>query len=321
MEKKVSLLALVLAATTLGTATAADYPTRPIRFVIPYPPGGPTDIVARLFAQRLGERWNQQVIADNRAGAGGMIGTDLVAKANADGHTVLITAVPHVVNPSLFPKIPYDTTRDFTAVAQLISYANILIVNRSLPVNSVSELIQLAGRDPGKLNYGSGGNGTSQHLSAELFKSMSKTSIVHVPFQGGAAALTALQGGQVSLMFETTLAALPHISAGRVKALAVTSAKRSPFTPDLPTVAESGLPGFEVSSWVGMLVPARVPSNIVGALNSASNEALKREDVRKRISDLGGIPEGGSAGDFSAIIGKDLTKWAQVVAAAKMRVD
>ena len=218
-----------------GTATRRG--RRPIRAVVPYPPGGPTDIVARLTGQKLAERFGQQVVIDNRGGAGGTIGTDIVAKAAPDGYTVLVTAVPHVVNPSLFSKVPYDTQRDFVPVIKLITYTNILVTNRSLAVNAVPELIDLAKRSPGKLNYGSGGNGTSQHLSAELFKSMAGVDIVHVPFQGGAAAMTALQAGQVSLMFETTLAALPHIKAGRIKPLAVTSAERSPLTPDLPTIS------------------------------------------------------------------------------------
>lgn len=305
---------------TLG-AFGSDYPSRPIRVVVPYPPGGPTDIVARITGQRLGESMGQQVVVDNRAGAGGLIGTDIVAKAAPDGYTVLITAVPHVVNPSLFKKVPYDTSRDFSPVVKLITYSNILIVNRALQVNSVFELIQLAKRTPGTLNYGSGGNGTSQHLSAELFKSMAKIDMVHVPFQGGAAAMTALQSGQVSIMFETTLAALPHIKAGRVKALAVTSAQRSPLTPELSTIAESGLPGYEVTSWVGVLVPVRTPPELVSRLNAECNRILETRDVKARISELGGVPAGGNPEQLGRLISAELSKWADVVKQANMKVD
>jgi tripartite-type tricarboxylate transporter receptor subunit TctC len=299
----------------------SDYPSRPIRVVVPYPPGGPTDIVARITGQKLGESMGQQVVVDNRAGAGGLIGTDIVAKAAPDGYTVLITAVPHVVNPSLFKKVPYDARRDFSPVVKLITYSNILIVNRALAANSVSELIQLAKRTPGTLNYGSGGNGTSQHLSAELFKSMAKVEMVHIPFQGGAAAMTALQSGQVSIMFETTLAALSHVKAGRVKALAVTSAQRSPLTPDLPTIAESGLPGYEVTSWVGVLLPAHTSLEVVKRLNSECNRMLEAPDIKVRISELGGVPAGGTPEQLGGLISAELSKWSDVVKIANMKVD
>lgn len=300
---------------------AQQYPNKPIRFVIPYPPGGPTDITGRIVAQQLGESFRQQIVVDNRSGAGGLIGTDLVAKAAADGYTVLVTAVPHVVNPSLFKSIPYDTIKDFQPVVQVITYANILVVNPAIPAASVKDLISLAKSRPGQLNYGSGGNGTSQHLSAELFRSMAGIDIVHIPYKGGAAAMTDLQAGQVALMFETTLAALPHIKSGRVKALAVTSAERSPLTPELPTVAESGLLGFEISSWVGMLVPSGTPKEVIAKLNAETNRLLKLKEVRARISGLGGLPAGGAPDAFGDRVKSDILKWSKVVRDAGMKVD
>ena len=314
------LLFLILFVTIFGVS-ASDYPSRPIRVVVPYPPGGPTDVVARFTAQKLGGMIRQQVVVDNRAGAGGLIGTDIVAKAPPDGYTVLITAVPHVVNPSLFKNVPYDTRKDFAPVIKLITYSNILIANRTLSASSVPELIQLAKRMPGTINYGSGGNGTSQHLSGELFKSMANIDMVHVPFQGGAAAMTALQAGQISIMFETMLAALPHVKAARVKALAVTSSQRSPLVPELPTIAEAGMPGYEVTSWVGVLVPAKTSAGIISKLNAECNRLLDAPDIRTRISQLGGEPAGGKPEQFGSLISSELSKWADVVKHANMKVD
>ena len=296
----------------VGTA-AESYPTKPIRMIIPYPAGGPTDITARIVAQKLTDALGRQVIVDNRGGGSVIIGTEMVARAAPDGYTILCAAVPHVVNPSLYKKLPYDTVNDFLPLTEVLTYTNILVVHPSVPATSVPELIALAKARPKFLTYGSAGPGTSLHLSAELLKSMAGVDIVQVPYKGTAGAITDLEAGQISMVFDTTLSVLPHVRSGRLRALAVTSAQRSPFTPDLPTVAESGLPGYEVTSWVGMLAPARTPEDVIGRLNNEIVKLLKLPEVRARIAELAAVPVGSSADQLGSLIKAEIAKWGKVI--------
>jgi len=246
------------AAGPVGLALAQGYPGKPIRIVVPFPPGGGTDIVARILTQKLSESFGANFVIDNRAGAGGSIGTEMVAKAPPDGYTLGIVSGSHAINPSLYSKLPFDAVRDFAPVTMLVSGPGLLVVHPSLPVKTVKELIALAKGKPGQLNYASAGNGTPPHLAGELFKSMAGVDMVHVPYKGNTPAFVDLISGQVSLSFPTIPSALPHVQAGRLRALAVTSRKRSAVMPQLPTIAESGLPGYDTSSWFGMLAPAAV---------------------------------------------------------------
>ena len=305
----------------ISNVFAASYPDKPIRVVVPYAPGGATDTISRILTQKLSESMGQPVVVDNRPGAGGIIGTGIVARAVPDGYTVLTTALPHVVNPSLQAKvIPFNTARDFTPVVKFISYSSILVVNSSLPVNSVSDLIELARREPGRLNYGAS-NGTMQHLSGALFNNMGKVDMRFIPFKIGNQAMTSLLAGDIQVIFEGAVRALPFIKSGRVKALAVTSSDRSPFAPDLPTIAETGLPGYEVSSWVGMLLPSGAPAAIVSRLNAESNRLLQLDEVKKQIAKFGAVPAGGTPEQFGSYLKEELVKWAAVVKQANIKAE
>jgi tripartite-type tricarboxylate transporter receptor subunit TctC len=315
-------IALALAAPLAAADTAAQYPSKPIHLVVPFPPGGTTDILARDVAQKLSETWHQQVIVENRPGAGGNIGADLVAKAAPDGYTLVMGTVgTHAINPSLYKKMPYDHVKDFAPVILVAGVPNVLVVNPSLPVHSVQELIAYAKANPGKLNFASSGNGTSIHLSGELFKAMTGVQMTHVPYKGSAPALTDLMGGQVQLMFDNLPSSLGFIKAGKLRALAVTSAARSATLPDLPTIAESGLPGFEASSWFGVLAPAGTPRDVVQKLNHAIAAWLATDDAKQRLLAQGAIAAGGSPESFAKHIDAETTKWAKVVAESGAHLD
>jgi tripartite-type tricarboxylate transporter receptor subunit TctC len=301
---------------------AANYPTKPVRLVVPFPAGGTTDILARAVAQKLSEAWGQQVIVDNRPGAGGNIGSDLVAKSKPDGYTLLMGTVgTHAINPSLYKNMPYDHVKDFVPVILVAGVPNVLVVNPSLPVHSVPELIAYAKANPGKLNFASSGNGTSIHLSGELFKAMTGVEMTHVPYKGSAPALTDLIGGQVQLMFDNLPSSLPFIKAGKLRALAVTSGARAAALPDLPTLAESGLPGFEASSWFGVLAPAGTPRDIVAKLNGAIAGWLASPEAKEKLLAQGAIAAGGTPEDFARHIGAETSKWAKVVKASGAHID
>jgi tripartite-type tricarboxylate transporter receptor subunit TctC len=301
---------------------AANYPTKPVRLVVPFPAGGTTDILARAVAQKLSEAWGQQVIVDNRPGAGGNIGSDLVAKSKPDGYTLLMGTVgTHAINPSLYKNMPYDHVKDFAPVILVAGVPNVLVVNPSLPVHSVPELIAYAKANPGKLNFASSGNGTSIHLSGELFKAMTGVEMTHVPYKGSAPALTDLIGGQVQLMFDNLPSSLPFIKAGKLRALAVTSGARAAALPDLPTLAESGLPGFEASSWFGVLAPAGTPRDIVAKLNGAIAGWLASPEAKEKLLAQGAIAAGGMPEDFARHIGAETSKWAKVVKASGAHID
>jgi tripartite-type tricarboxylate transporter receptor subunit TctC len=305
-----------------STSSGQSYPTKPLRFIAPNLPGGPTDILARLIGQKLTESMGQPVVIENRAGAGGNIGTEVAAKAPPDGYTLLSgNNATFGANPSLYKRLGFDPIKDFTPVVLVATQPNILVVHPSLPVKSVKELIVLARSQPGQLNYAGSGVGTAAHLAAELFKSMTGTNIVHISYKSAGPALTDLIAGQTQLMFATALSVTPHIKSGRVRPLAVTSSRRSRLYSDLPTISEAGVPGFEASTWHGVLVPAGTPSAIVERLNSEINKMLRTTDVNDRITALGGEIAGGSSKEFAEHIRREIVRWGKVVKSIGVQLD
>ena len=317
-----ALAGCAFAALSSGPAMAQSYPAKPIRMIVPFPAGGATDIVARLIAQKLTEAMGQQVIADNRGGAGGTIGSDIAAKAPADGYNMLVgTSSTHAIAPSLYTKLPYDPVRDFTPVTLLATATILLAVHPSVPAKNVKELVALAKRAPNALSYASSGNGGISHLIGEHFKSVAGIQMLHVPYKGDTPALIDLASGQVSLMFGTAVSFLPYVKQGRLNALAVTNPKRSPVVPNVPTVAESGLPGFEALQWFGVYVPAGTPREIVARLNSEIGKILRMSDIRERFASLGADIAGGSAEEFAAFQRGEVTKWTKIVKASGAKIE
>jgi len=311
----------VLALLATG-AWGQAYPAKPIRLVVPFPAGGTTDILARAVGQKLTEAWGQPVVVDNRPGAGGNIGSELVAKAAPDGYTLLMGTVgTHAINASLYAKMPYDHIKDFAPVILVAGVPNVLVVNPAVPVNSVQELIAYAKANPGRLNFASSGSGTSIHLSGELFKVMAGVQMTHIPYKGSAPALQDLIGGQVQLMFDNLPSALPQIKGGKLRALAVTSATRAAALPDVPTVAEAGLPGFEASSWFGVLAPAGTPVAIIARLNAEIAKWLASPEAREKLASQGANAAGGSPEDFAKHIAAETAKWQKVVKESGAKVD
>ena len=306
------LLSVVLGASQ--TALAADgYPARPIRMIVAYPPGGGTDQVGRVMAERLSEHLGQTVVVDNRGGATGNIGTELAARALPDGYTLLMGNVaPNAVNVSLFKKLGFDPVKDFSPVSLVAVTPNILVVHPSLAVKTVKELLALAKAKPGTLNFPSAGVGSSSHLAGELLKSLAKIDMVHVPFKGGGPALVAMISGEVQIMFATMPAAMPHVKSGRARPIAVTTAKRSLAMPELPTIAEAGVTGYEASTWYGLLAPARTPQPIVARLHAGTVKILAGP-ARQRLEVQGFEPIGGTPAEFSAYIKSEIVKWAKVI--------
>jgi tripartite-type tricarboxylate transporter receptor subunit TctC len=305
-----------------STASPQSYPAKPIRLVVPYPAGGPLDTVARLLGQKVSESVKQPVIVDNKPGAGGNIGADSVAKAAPDGHTLLMGAVAtHAINPTLYASMPYDAIRDFQPVTQVASTPNVLIVNNTVRATSVREFIAYAKANPGKLNFGSGSTGSAGHLAGELFKAMAGVDMTHVPYKGAAPAMQDLIGGQVQLMFDNFASANTQVKAGKVKALAVTTAKRSALAPDLPTIAESGLAGFDINTWFGIFAPAGTPREVVERLHAEFTRALAMPDVRERLTNLGAEPVGNRPEEFAAYIKAEGEKYARVIKASGAKAD
>jgi len=324
------ILLTALVALASAYASAQTYPSKPIRLVVPFPPGGTTDILARDVGQRLTETLGQSVVIDNRPGAAGNVGSDIVAKSAPDGYTLLMCTVSsHAINPGLYSKLPYDHIKDFAPVILVARVPNVLEVNPAVPVNTVSDLIKLAKEKPGQINFASSGSGTSIHLSGELFKTMAGVDMVHVPYKGSAPALVDLVSGQVQVMFDNLPSSLGQINAGKLRAIAVTSAQRSPALPDLPTIAESGLPGFEATSWFGVLAPAGTPPAIVNRLNAEINKWLQSPDGKEKLLAQGALIEprgesvtaGGSPEQFAAFIRAETEKWAKVIKASGAKVD
>jgi len=312
-------LALALASTT---AFAQTYPDRPIKLIAPFAPGGATDVLARTMAQGLTEAWGQQVIVENRTGAGGNIGADLVAKSAPDGYTLLMGAIgTNAVNAFIYPKMPYDTERDFAPITQVARVPMLLVVHPSLPIRNVKELIAYAEARPDQLNYASGGVGASQHLAGELFKSMTGVKMVHVPYKGAAPSVTDVVAGQAQLTFGDMVAFLPHAKAGRVRPLAVSTAKRSAAVPDLPTVSEAGVPGYEATAWYGLFAPAGTPPAIVSKLNAESVRILRMPTIAERVANLGAEPVGSTPAEYADFLKAEMARWGKVVRAAGIKSD
>ncbi len=303
-------------------AWAQSYPAKPVRMIVPFPAGGATDIVARLLAQKLSEAWGQQVLVDNRGGAGGTIGSDLAAKSPADGYTILVgTSSTHAIAQSLYAKLPYDSVRDFAPVTLLASATIMLATHPSVPARNVKELIALAKARPDQLSFASSGNGGVSHLVGELFKSQAGVQMLHVPYKGDAPALIDLVSGQVSLEFGTAVAFLPYVKSGKLKALAVTNPKRSPVLPEVPTVAESGLPGFEALQWFGIFAPAGTPREIITRLNAESVRIMRQPDMKERLSALGADVVASTADEFATFQKAEIAKWANVVKSSGARIE
>ena len=311
-----------IAAFAGAAAAQPGYPAKAIRYVVPFPAGGPLDIVARAIGQELSKSWGQPVIIDNRPGAGGNIGADLVAKAPPDGYTILMGAVStHAINVTLYNKLPYDPIRDFAPVTLITSVPNVLVVHPSVPANNVKELIALAKARPGQLNFASGSTGSAGHLAGELFNSMAGVRMTHIPYKGAAPAVVDLMAGHVSLMFDNMSSALPNIKAARVRALAVTTLKRSPLQPQLPTISEAGLRGFDVSTWFGIFAPAGTPPEIVAKLNGEVARILHTPEMKERLALLGAEPIGNKPDEFAAFIKAEIPKYAKVIQASGAKAD
>ncbi|MES2412366.1 MAG: tripartite tricarboxylate transporter substrate binding protein [Pseudomonadota bacterium] len=306
---------------TAALAQAPAYPSKPIRFIVPYPPGGGTDIVARLIAAKMTTSMGQPVVVDNKPGASTVIGTDMLAKAPADGYTFSLVTDSHAINPTFFPKLPYDTFKDFQPLTQIVFVPLVLVANPSLNVKTVPELIAAAKAKPGKINYASIGNGSPHHISMEWLKSMAGISMTHIPYKGVAPALTDLVAGQVDVMFTGTSSAAPYVKAGRLNALAVSSAKRQPSFPDTPSVAESPLREFDFMTWYGAVLPAGTPRSIVTRLNQEIAAALNQPDVKERLTGLGVVGAPSSPEDFSAFIQGEAQKLDKIVKATGVKAD
>ncbi len=306
---------------TLPQSSTNNYPVKPIRLIVPFPAGGATDILARALSQKLGEKIGQTVVVENRPGAGGTIGADAASKSAADGYTLLLaTSSTHSIGPAINPKIPYNAEADFTPIAYVASSPNVVVVPNTLPVKTMREFIDYARKNPGKLNYASSGNGTIVHLTTEYFKAQSDTFILHIPYRGTALAIPDLVSGKVDVLFDSFVTGMPHVRDGKLRALAITSAKRSSLAPDMPTVAEV-LPGFDSVTWFGVYGPKALPADITARVNQAVNAALADTDVKERFARLGAEPAGGTPQAFAAMVKADNSKWKKIIADRKILVE
>jgi len=322
MFRIVSMLVAVASATVALPTAAQPYPSKPVRLVVPFPPGGSLDNAARLIAQKLTETWGQSVVVENKPGAGGNIGADMVAKSPPDGYTILLGALStHAVNPSLYKTMPYDAAKDFAPITLVAITPNVLVVNASSPVQNVKEFFAYTKANPGKLSFGSGSIGSGGHLAGELYKVETGTDSVHVPFKGGAPATQALLAGDTQFMFDNLANAMAQVKGGKLRALAVTTAKRSPLAPELPTMAEAGLPGFDISTWFGLFAPAGTPKDIVAKWNADVTKILNAPDVRARFIADGAEPAPTTPEQFAQFIAAELTKYARIVKASGAKVD
>jgi tripartite-type tricarboxylate transporter receptor subunit TctC len=315
-------LALLAGLASAGSALAQNWPTKPVTVVVPWPPGGPSDTAARPVAKGLNEALGKAFVIDNRGGAGGNIGSALVAKADPDGHTLLITSsAPIVINPHVYRKMPYDPPKDLAPVTNLLRVPLVLVVHPSVPAKNLQELVAHIKAQQGKFQYASSGNGTPQHLTGELFKTVGKLDSIHVPYKGSAPAINDLLGGQVPMMFDSTVAIVPHIKAGKVKAIAVTSAKRSPLLPDVPTFAEAGMPDMESYAWYGMFAPAKTPKDIVAKLNAETIKVMKGKDYQRVLAETGSDFVGDTPEKFAAFVKAEHEKWGKIAKATGATID
>jgi len=305
----------------IGAESAADYPAKPIRLVVPWPPGGGTDVFARVIGQKLSERVGYNVVVDNRPGAAGNIGAEMLAKSPPDGYTVMLATITLATNPSMYKSLSFNPLKDFDPITLVAGVPHVLVVSPSLAVNSVKDLVALAKAEPGKLNYASAGSGSPFHLAAELFKVLTGTTIVHVPYQGGGPAITAVIGGQVQLTFGNLVAVLPLVKGGKLKALGVTGAMRSAAAPEIPTIAEEGVRGYEFSSWFGFFAPAQTPKKTISKLNQEIVHILKTPEMKQRLTQDGADVVAGTPEEFSAYLASETKKWAQVIKQAGIRAD
>ena len=317
----IALLALPGALVSAEAGASEAWPARPVRWIVPFPAGGPVDLIARPVAQRLGESWGQPVVLDFRPGGGSMIGSEAVARAAPDGYTMLATVAQHAINPAIHARMPYDTVRDFTPLVQVASSPFMLVVNPALPVRSVRELLATARARPGQLTYASAGSGSLNHLAGEMLRTVGKVDVVHVPYKGGAPAVTDVVGGHVAFMFSNIVGVAAQVKAGRLRPLAVTTATRSALLPDLPTMAESGLPGFDAESWAGVLGPAGLPRAVVDRTAREIDRLLKAPDLRDALRAQGAEAVGGTPEQFAARIATDLARWAKVARESGARAD
>jgi len=317
-------LAMLLAGVLVAAAAAAQpgtYPTKPVRFIVGFPPGGAADILGRITAQKVSEVVGQQIVVDNRAGAGSVIATEIAARSTPDGYTLLFTSPPHAINPSLYRKVAYDPIRDFVPVIQVVSTAMVLGVHPSVTFRTVPELVAYAKANPGKLSYGSGGSGATGHLAMEFFKSVARVDILHVPYKGTGPVLNDLIAGQINMTVGSAAPMMPQVRAGKVRGLAVTGRKRSSMMPELPTVAESGFPEYEVTQWFGVLAPAGTPRPVIATLNAAVAKAIEQPDARERYLAQGVEPVGGTSESLGVIVGEEVARWSKLVKALKLSVD
>lgn len=317
---RATLVAAALVAAPLAVAAQA-YPAKPVRFIIPFPPGGPTDLMGRLAADRLTKAWGVQAIADNRAGAGGNIGTDLCAKSPPDGYTVCIITVAQSIAPAIYSKLPFDPMKDFNYVTLMAILPSMLTVHPSLPVKNVKELVALAKSRPGQLSYASTGNGTSPHMLMELFKVLTGVNVVHIPYKGQAPSVIDQISGQVQLAFNTAITVLPHVKAGQLKPIAISTKERFPAMPDLPTVDESGVKGFDGSSWNGIVVPAGTPKEIVAKIHQELSTMLKSPETRQKLLGQGAVASGNTPEEFAAFTKREIEKWTKVAKFANVKLD
>ncbi len=314
------LFALVTGLVLSFSVTAQSFPSRSVRFIVPFPPGGATDIIARVLAQKMTEAWTQPVVVENRAGAAGAIGSDAVAKAAPDGHTILMgTTSTHAVNPAINPKLPYNNLSDFAPVTLVATFPNVLVAHPAT-ASSLSELIDVLKKNPGKYNFGSSGAGSSTHLTGELFKLMTQTDINHIPYKGTGPLLNDLMAGHVAFAFDQITGVMPFIQAGRMRALGVASTERNAALPDVPAIAEA-LPGFEATAWVGIFAPARTPAEVTGKMQAETRKILALPDVAQRMKEFGATPVANTPSEFAAFVAKDTEKWRSLVSSAKIKIE
>jgi tripartite-type tricarboxylate transporter receptor subunit TctC len=318
----VGLVAAAIAAPVLSSrAAGADWPAKPVRVVVPFTPGGSTDITARLVSNRLQEVWGQSVVVENKPGAGGNIAADMVAHSDADGYTIFISGPGMATNQFLYPSLSYDSVADFAPVTMLITQPNLMCVPNSSPAKSVQEFIAYCNDNRGKVTYASSGNGTTLHLSGELFKRLAKVEMTHIPYRGGAPAINDLIPGRVDVIFDNMPSILQHAKAGSLRALAVTTKDRVSVVPEIPTIAESGVPGFDVFSWFGFFVPAKTPQGVIARINADTNAALAYAPVKSRFEELGANPKGSTPAELASFLQSEIAKWGPVIREAKIRVE